>query len=138
MLRFRLDGVYGGWEAAVTGPSDHVEFAVETDDGTGFQGYGSTHSLLRLYDLARLERTTHPNYLGYELTEHGDALLVDLRVDRVETSYDELRGAMEPFLASLFESMDGQTVGDRDEHIETMERRELTLIDLGDLYDRLV
>lgn len=138
MVQFRLDGVHGGWEAAVTGPSDHVEFAVESDGDTVYQGYGSIHSLLRLYDLAQLERAVHPQFLGYEVAERGGTVLVDLRMGRVETTYDELRAAMEPFLAELFETMDEQTVGDRADHIATMEERELTLVDLDDLYDRLV
>ncbi|WP_435347858.1 hypothetical protein [Haloarchaeobius sp. HRN-SO-5] len=137
MLRFQLHGVYGGWEAAVTGPSDHVEFGVETDAGTILQGYASAHSLLRLYDLARLERPDHPKFLGYEVTERGDAIVVDLHGRHVETTYAELRDAMEPFLAAVFESMDGQTVGDRDDHLETIADRELTLVDLSALYDRL-
>ncbi|MFD1647115.1 hypothetical protein [Haloarchaeobius litoreus] len=138
MVRFRLDGVHGGWEAAVTGPSDHVEFAVETDGDTVYQGYGSIHALLRLYDLARLERVVHPRFLGYDVAERGGTVLVDLRMGHVETTYDELQDAMEPFLAELFESMDGQTVGERADHIATMQERELTLVDLDALYDRLV
>jgi hypothetical protein len=138
MVRFRLDGVYGGWEAAVTGPSDHVEFAVETDDDTVYRGYGSVHSLLRLYDLARLERAVHPRFLGYDVAERGGTVLVDLRMGHVETTYDELQDAMEPFLTELFETMDGQTVGDRADHIATMQERELTLVDVDALYDRLV
>ncbi|WP_257300763.1 hypothetical protein [Haloarchaeobius sp. FL176] len=138
MVRFQLQGVHGGWEAAVTGPSDHVEFAVESDDDTVYQGYGSLHSLLRLYDLARLERAVHPQFLGYEVAERGGTVLVDLRTGQVRTTYDELRGAMEPFLAELFETMDGQTVGERTDHIATMQERELTLVDIDALYDRLV
>ncbi|MFC4406903.1 hypothetical protein [Haloarchaeobius iranensis] len=138
MVRFRLDGVYGGWEAAVTGPSDHVEFAVATDDDTVYQGYGSVHSLLRLYDLARLERAVHPQFLGYDVAERGGTVLVDLQMGHLETTYDELQAAMEPFLAELFETMDGQTVGERADHIATIQERELTLVDVDALYDRLV
>ncbi|WP_267640972.1 hypothetical protein [Haloarchaeobius amylolyticus] len=137
MLRFEVHGVYGGWEAAVTGPSDHVEFGVETDGSPVLHTYGSMHSLLRLYDLARLEQPRHPRFLGYDVHEGPNGITLDFQAARVETTYPELRDAMEPFLAEVFGRLDDQTVGDREAHIDTILDRDEVLVDLHDLRDQL-
>ncbi|WP_435359655.1 hypothetical protein [Haloarchaeobius sp. DFWS5] len=133
MLRFELVGVYGGWEAAVTGPSDHVQFGVVTGTDQRFQTYGSLHSLLRLYDLAHLERAQHPRFLGYEVTDLGSGIVVDFQLHQVETTYEELREALEAFFGAVFAELDDQTVGDRDDHIDTIHERDEVLVDLHDL-----
>ncbi|WP_435334030.1 hypothetical protein [Haloarchaeobius sp. TZWWS8] len=137
MLRFDCHGVYGGWETAVSGPSDHIEFAVVRDDEQVFHSYGSLHALLRLYDLARLERASHPRFLGYEVTERVDGITVDFQLQQVETTYAALREALEPFLGAVFASLDEQTVGDRDEHIDTIHERDEVLVDLHELRGEL-
>jgi hypothetical protein len=152
MVAFELRGVTGGWQTATVGPSDHVEFAVhdaaapgestspDSNSEAGRGGpvahtYASFHQLLRLYDCAVHERTTHPQFLGYDLTERGDALEIDLRTARVETTYPELEDALEAFLGDVFDALDAHpSHGTRDTHLDTLADHDVALVDVHDLY----
>lgn len=155
MIAFELRGVTGGWDTAALGPSDQVEFVVsdvaDGDDADGgndvddfndaesvLHTFGSVHQLLRLYDCASRERTTHPKFLGYDLSERGDTVVLGLRTGRVETTYPALRDALEPFLADLFAALDAHpTHGTRAEHLDTLCEHDIALVDVTDLYDDL-
>lgn len=136
MVEFELRGVYGGWDQAVFGPSDQVDYVVHGREDS-LSSYDSVHSLLKLYDLARLEQATHPRFLGFSVRERGEGIEVELHGFRVLTTYEELRSAMEPFLADLFRGLDEETVGDRDRHVTALADSGETLVDVEDLYDRL-
>jgi hypothetical protein len=140
MIAFELEAVYGGWEQADFGPSDQIDYVVETDAGPA-ENYDSLHTLLKLYDLARIEQSRHPRFLGYSVHETGPdgEIEVEIHGRRATTTYEELRAEMEPFLASVFRALDEETVGDgREEHIASIVENEEVLVDLRELYDRLV
>jgi hypothetical protein len=139
MVAFELRDVAGGWDTAALGPSDHVEFAVYDDaDAAVVHTYGSMHQLLRLYDCASFQRTTHPQFLGYDLVERGDRVHLDLHAARVETTYDALADALEAFLADVFDALDAHpTHGSRDEHLDTIADHDVALVDVHALYDDL-
>lgn len=133
MVRFELRDVAGGWEQARFGPTDQVDYALYDSadaDGPALRSYDSVHTFLRLYDLARLERTTHPEHLGARLRETGErvgpkgvrAELLELAVHgtSVRTTYPELRGALRSFFAVLFPALDRETPDERPD-LETFE-----------------
>jgi len=137
MVTFELRAVAGGWDTAAVGPSDHVEFVVH-DDEPVLSTYGSLHQLLRLYDCAAFERATHPRFLGYDVTERGDRIHVDLQTARVETTYGDLHDALEAFLADVFDALDDHpSHGTRDEHLDALADHEVALVDVHALYDDL-
>lgn len=159
MIAFDLRDVTGGWHTAAVGSSDHVEFVVHADapgenapreagvddggdgDGRGppvANTYASFHQLLRLYDCAVHERSTHPQFLGYDLSERGDTVHLDLRTARVETTYPELLAALESFLGDVFDALDAHpSHGTRDSHLETLADHGVALVDVHDLYREL-
>ena len=138
MVAFELRDVAGGWDTAALGPSDHVEFAVYDGDDAVVHTYGSMHQLLRLYDCASFQRTTHPQFMGYDLAERGDRVHLDLYGGHVETTYGALTDALEEFLADAFDALDAHpTHGDRDEHLDTIDDHDVALVDVHALYDDL-
>ncbi|PSQ39084.1 hypothetical protein BRD13_04865 [Halobacteriales archaeon SW_5_70_135] len=166
MVRFELRDVAGGWEQARFGPTDQVDYALyesttpraRDSDGRGSDGlgsdglgsdtepalrsYGSAHTFLRLYDLARLERTTHPAFLGARLRETGERVgpegdeLLELAVHgtSVRTTYSELRGALRSFFGVLFPALDRETP-DESPDLGTFE---VAVTDLDRLYAEVV
>jgi len=138
MIAFDLRDVAGGWDTAAVGPSDHVEFAVVEDGDAVVHTYGSVHQLLRLYDCAARERTRHPQFLGYDVSDRGDGVVVDFQAARVETTYDALRDALEAFLADVFDALDAHpTHGTRAEHLRTMADQDVAVTDVTALYEEL-
>jgi len=138
MVAFELRAVAGGWDTAAVGPSDHVEFTVYDDEDAVASTYGSMHQLLRLYDCASFERERHPQFLGYDVTERGDRVHVDFQMGRVETTYDDLRAALEAFLGDVFDALDDHpSHGTREEHLETIVEHDVALVDVNALYDDL-
>jgi hypothetical protein len=139
MIAFELEAVYGGWEQADFGPSDQIDYVVETDRGPA-ENYDSLHTLLKLYDLARIEEPNHPRFLGFAVHEAGadGEIAVEIHGRRATTTYEDLREEMEPFLAAVFRALDAETVGDREEHVASIVENDEVLVDLRDLYDRLV
>jgi hypothetical protein len=141
MIDFELEDVAGGWDQARFGPSDQVDYVVRTDAGA-VASYDSVHTLLKLYDLARIERASHPRFLGFEVRELGPdgAIAVGIHGHRAETTYAELRAAMEPFLAELFRALDEESVGgapEREDHVAAIVESDEVLVDLAELYERL-
>ena len=105
------------------------------------RSYDSVHTFLRLYDLARLERTTHPEFLGARLRETGERVgpgdeLLELAVHgtSVRTTYSELRGALRSFFEVLFPALDRETPGERPD----LETFEVAVTDLDRLYAEVV
>jgi hypothetical protein len=139
MVAFELRDVAGGWDTAALGPSDHVEFAVYEDDTPVVHTYGSFHQLLRLYDCATHERTTHPQFLGYDLTERGDRVRIDLHGgNHVDTTYVDLQAALDAFLGDVFDALDAHpTHGSREDHLATIAEHDVALVDVDALYDDL-
>jgi hypothetical protein len=138
MVAFELRDVAGGWDTAALGPSDHVEFAVYDDDAPVVHTYGSFHQLLRLYDCADHERTTHPQFLGYDLAERDGRVHVDLHGGRIDTTYADLQVALDAFLGDVFDALDAHpTHGSRDEHLQTITEHDVALVDVDALYDDL-
>jgi hypothetical protein len=137
MLAFELRGVYGGWDQAVFGPSDQVDYVVRTGEDS-MASYDSVHSLLKLYDLARLEQPTHPRFLGFQVQDLAEGIGIEMHGFRFATTYADLRAAMEPFLEDLFLGLDDETLGDRDEHVAKLADSGEIIVDVSDLYDRLV
>jgi len=138
MVAFELQDVAGGWDTAAVGPSDHVEFVVVDGGDAVVHTYGSVHQLLRLYDCAALERPRHPQFLGYDVTERGNGISVDFQAARVETTYGDLRRALDAFLGDVFEALDDHpTHGTRAEHLGTIADQDVAITDVDGLYDRL-
>lgn len=140
MISFELEAVYGGWEQADFGPADQVDYVVETGMGRA-ENYDSLHSLLKLYDLARIEEPRHPQFLGYSVQEVGTdgEISVEIHGLRGTTTYEELKAEMEPFLADVFRALDEETIGDsRQEHVDSIVENDEVLVDVNELYDRLL
>lgn len=138
MVAFELRDVAGGWDTAALGPSDHVEFVVVDDGDAVVHTYGSVHQLLRLYDCASLERARHPQFLGYDLSERADGVVVDFHATRVETTYDALQTALEAFLGDVFDALDDHpTHGTRADHLGTIADEDVALTDVRALYEDL-
>ena len=157
MVRFELRDVAGGWEQARFGPTDQVDYALyesttpraRDSDGLGsdtetpaLRSYDSVHTFLRLYDLARLRRTTHPEFLGARLREtdervgpEGDELLeLAVHGTSVRTTYSELRGALRSFFGVLFPALDRETPGESPD----LGTFEVAVTDLDRLYAEVV
>jgi len=147
VVTFELRSVAGGWEQARFGPTDQVDYALYesgADPGVGdpaLRSYDSVHTFLRLYDLARLERTEHPAFLGATLREAGtvgpdDEVLLELAVHgtTVRTTYPELRAALRSFFRVLFPALDAETPGDR----PALEAFDVGVTDLARLYEEVV
>ncbi len=144
MVTFELRSVAGGWEQARFGPTDQVDYALYDGDGDGdpaLRSYDSVHTFLRLYDLARLERTEHPAFLGATLREAGtvgpdDEPLLELAVHgtSVRTTHPELRAALRSFFGALFPALDGETPGERPD----LSTFDVGVTDLNRLYDDVV
>jgi hypothetical protein len=150
VVTFELRDAAGGWEQARFGPSDQVDYALYEDDGDTerdpvLTSYDSVHTFLRLYDLARLERTTHPDFLGVTLRETGRAVgaddgdrdeLLELAVHgtTVRTTYPELRAALESFFAALFPALDRETPGERPD----LATFDVGVLDLAEVYAAVV
>ncbi len=144
MVSLELRSVAGGWNQARFGPSDQVDYALYAADGTGdpvLASYDSVHTFLRLYDLARLERTTHPDFLGATLrvTDEGDGheeqtLELALHGTTVRTTYADLRAALEAFFGALFPALDAETPGERPD----LAAFDACLTDLDRLYAAVV
>lgn len=146
MVTFELRSVAGGWEQARFGPSDQVDYALYDGDGSAdpvLTSYDSVHTLLRLYDLADQQRTTHPAYLGATLraTEgHGTAggtsedergLELSIHGITVETTYTDLRAALRALFVDLFPALDRETPGERPD----LSTFDVCVTDLARLYD---
>jgi hypothetical protein len=167
VVRFELRDVAGGWEQARFGPTDQVDYALYESttprardsnrpgsnspgsDGLGsdtetpaLRSYDSVHTFLRLYDLARLERTTHPEFLGARLRETGERVgpegdeRLELAVHgtSVRTTYSELRGALRSFFRVLFPALDRETPGESPD----LGTFEVAVTDLDRLYAEVV
>ena len=106
------------------------------------RSYDSVHTFLRLYDLARLERTTHPEFLGARLRETGERVgpegdeLLELAVHgtSVRTTYSELCGALRSFFGVLFPALDRETPGESPD----LGTFEVAVTDLDRLYAEVV
>lgn len=146
MVTFELRSVAGGWEQARYGPTDQVDYALYDGDGgddPALRSYDSVHTFLRLYDLARLERTEHPAFLGATLREAGtvgpegnEETLLELAVHgtSVRTTHPELRAALRAFFAVLFPALDEETPGERPD----LSTFDVGVTDLDRLYDEVV
>lgn len=132
MVEFELLGVYGGWDQAVFGPSDQVDYVVRTDAGR-LETYDSVHSILKLYDLARLERAVHPRFFGFGVTELEAGIAVEMHGLQFETTYGDLRTAMDPFLAELFAGLDDETAGNVESHVRDLSESDEVLVDVPTL-----
>lgn len=118
--------------------ADATDASLDPDPNPVTHRYGSVHQLLRLYDCARRERPTHPQFLGYDLSERGNAVVLDLRTGTIETTYDALKVALEAFLGDVFDALDAHpTHGSRADHLETMHAHDVALVDVAELYEDL-
>ncbi len=144
MVTFELRSVAGGWEQARFGPTDQVDYALYADGpaaegGPVLASYDSVHTFLRLYDLARLERTTHPEFLGATLretdeTRDGDPLLeLSVHGATLRTTHPELRAALESFFRALFPALDRETPGERPD----LSTFDVCVVDLERVYDEV-
>lgn len=137
-VQFELEAVAGGWTEAVFGPPDQVDWRLVDDGRVLLRSYDSVHTALTLYDCASRERTTHPAFVGWSLSERDGAVRLELHGATVETTYADLAGALEPFLAALFRALDAETVGDGAAARDRLDREGPALADVPALYDRLV
>jgi hypothetical protein len=137
-VRFELEAVAGGWEEAVFGPPDQVDWRLVDDGDVLLRSYDSVHTVLTLYDCAVRERTDHPAFAGWTLSEGADGVTLGLHGAAVETTYAELQTALEPFLAALFRALDAETPGDPADGPERLDREGPALADLPALYERLL
>jgi hypothetical protein len=137
-MRLELVDVAGGWEQAVFGPPDQVDWRLVVDGEVRLASYDSVHTFLQLYDCVSRERTTHPSFFGVQLDERGDGLRVGLHGAVVETSYAELAGALESFLGALFRELDAETHGDVGEYVARLDRDGPVVADVAGLRERLL
>jgi hypothetical protein len=137
-MRLELVDVAGGWEQAVFGPPDQVDWRLVVDGEVRLASYDSVHTFLQLYDCVSRERTTHPEFFGVRLDEYGEGLRVGLHGTVVETSYAEVAGALEGFLRELFRELDGETYGDVGEYVERLDRDGPVVADVTGLRRRLL
>ncbi|WP_332898748.1 hypothetical protein [Haladaptatus sp. CMSO5] len=112
MIEFECRNVYNEWLiVAKGGIPDAVTWTVRDERGQEAEYYVPLEDLVGLYECSLHEITTaeHPMMESewFKLTQYGEQ--VHLRVGTIvfETTYDELRQALEPFLTEVFIRLDG-------------------------------
>lgn len=147
MIRFNLEGVYEGWElAAINSSPDSIYFRIHTDEYDPVTQYAALRHLVKLYECAleELPSDKHPLRGGYPIIEQNDIILIELNPhakqgpNSFETTYEELRDAVMPFLMDVFRGLDSRS--SKDERIRGIEHMALNypfLTDFRELYESL-
>lgn len=139
MVSFELEYLSSGWVYAAIGPRDQVAFHLHKGDGSSARYLESVRVLLTLYDCAvnEIPDEEHPINTVFDIDERNGEIAVDYRGNRFVTTYETLRRELRPFLADVFEQLDGDGESSEQREQAQVELSERLLIDLPELYERL-
>jgi len=148
MLEFSVREVWHSWNELWPGSvPDAVDFTVRADETGDVRSYGSVDHFVQVYECAVAEIPTseHPmnELTRLKIAESNSSVTLTVIGYEINTSYEELKEALEPFLSDVFEQIDDRTedVAEDPERVKEFTERINTrwplLFDFSDLHDQL-